>query len=113
MCSSDLIFQGKMEWKSSWIWQNNLRITFILFTPHPIRFETLKSFINNNTHFIPEIYTSGGIYLFGYNIYFITKFFVGLNLRCHFINTMNDGRVVFFAQKLTYISEGSIRQLSA
>ena len=103
------IFQGKMEWKSSWIWQNNLRITFILFTPHPIRFETLKSFINNNTHLVPEIYTSGGIYLFRYNIYFTTKFLVGLNLRCHFIHTVDDGCMVLFAQKLTYISEGSIR----
>ena len=103
------IFQGKMEWKSSWIWQNNLRITLSLFTPHPIRFEALKSVINNNTHFVPKIYTLGGIYLFGDNIYFITKFLVGLNLCSHFIHTVDDGRVILFAQKLTYISEGSIR----
>lgn len=91
------IFQGKMEWKSSWIWQNNLRITLSLFTSHPIRFEALKSVVNNNTHLVPEIYTSGGIYLFGDNIYFITKFLVGLNLCSHFINTVDDGCVVFFA----------------
>ena len=103
------IFQGKMEWKSSWIWQNNLRITLSLFTPHPIRFEALKSVINNNTQLVPEIYTLGGIYLFGDNIYFITKFLVGLNLCCHFIHTVDDGCVVLFAKKLTYISEGSIR----
>lgn len=103
------IFQGKMEWKSSWIWQNNLRITLSLFTPHPILLEALKSVINNNTHFVPEIYTSGGIYLFRDNIYFITKFLVGLNLRCNFIHTVDDGCVILFAQKLTYISEGSIR----
>ena len=103
------ICQGKMEWKSSWIWQNNLRITLSLFTLHPILLEALKSVINNNTHFVPEIYTSGGINLFSDNIYFITKFLVGLNLRCHFIHTVDDGCVVLFAQKLTYISEGSIR----
>ena len=47
-----------------WIWQNNLRITLSLFTLHPILLEALKSVINNNTHFVPEIYTSGGINLY-------------------------------------------------
>ena len=88
-----------------WIWQNNLRITLSLFTLHPILLEALKSVINNNTHFVPEIYTSGGINLFSYNIYFITKFLVGLNLRCHFIHTVDDGCVVLLPKSLPILAK--------
>lgn len=65
MCITSLIilFFKENGMEILWIWQNNLRITLSLFTLHPILLEALKSVINNNTHFVPEIYTSGGINL--------------------------------------------------